>query len=100
MSSQVAIVAIFIECPSQRDFVKDQSVISVVNSDDEESSEDVTNHVLTFSVKVVRSLVEDDREARLLDNPNIRDIQRHLYDLIWQAVRDKVRDKIIYMELC
>ena len=44
-------------------------------------------------MKVVRSLVEDDKEGRLFDNPNIRDIQRHLYDLIWQAVRDKVKIK-------
>ena len=49
---------------------------------------DVTNHVITFSVKVVKSLAED--EGRLIDNPKITDIQRHLYDLVWQAVRDKV----------
>ena len=71
-----------------------------MKSEDDVDSDDVTcddssNHLVTFSVKVLRSLVEEsatggDSNTRLIDNPHNRDISRHLYELIWQAVRDKV----------
>ena len=71
-----------------------------MKSEDDVDSDDVTcddssNHLVTFSVKVLRSLVEEsatggDSSTRLIDNPHNRDISRHLYELIWQAVRDKV----------
>ena len=41
-----------------------------------------------FSVKVLRSLIEDG--GTTIDNPKNRDLSRHIYDLVWQAVRDKV----------
>ena len=42
----------------------------------------------SFSVKVLRTLIEDGGST--IENPKNRDISRHLYELIWQAVRDKV----------
>ena len=63
---------------------------------DDDTCDDSSNHLVTFSVKVLRSLVEEptttggDSNTKLIDNPHTRDISRHLYELIWQAVRDKV----------
>ena len=33
----------------------------------------------------------DDGGTKFIDNPHSRDVSRHIYELIWQAVRDKVR---------
>ena len=40
-------------------------------------------------MKVLKSLL-DDGGPHVVDNPHHRDIYRHIYDLIWQGVRDKV----------
>ena len=39
-------------------------------------------------MKVLRTLIEDGGSA--IENPKNRDITRHIHELIWQAVRDKV----------
>ena len=44
---------------------------------------------LFCSVKVLKSLLEEGG-PNVAENPHHRDIYRHIYDLIWQAVRDKV----------
>ena len=36
----------------------------------------------------MRTLIEDGGST--IENPKNRDVSRHLYELIWQAVRDKV----------
>ena len=41
------------------------------------------------SLKVLKSLLEEGG-PNVADNPHHRDIYRHIYDLIWQGVRDKV----------
>lgn len=46
-------------------------------------------------MKVLKSLL-DDGGPHVVDNPHHRDIYRHIYDLIWQGVRDKIkRDQVV-----
>jgi len=44
----------------------------------------------TEFLKVLKSLIEDGG-LKVAESPHHREIHRHVYDLIWQAVRDKIR---------
>eukprot|EP00090_Calanus_glacialis_P000154 TRINITY_DN1009_c0_g1_i2.p1 TRINITY_DN1009_c0_g1~~TRINITY_DN1009_c0_g1_i2.p1 ORF type:complete len:1411 (-),score=541.96 TRINITY_DN1009_c0_g1_i2:289-4521(-) len=44
----------------------------------------------TEFVKVLKSLLEEGG-PNVAENPHHRDIYRHIYDLIWQGVRDKIK---------
>ena len=50
---------------------------------------DLKKSNLFCSVKVLKSLLEEGG-PNVAENPHHRDIYRHIYDLIWQGVRDKV----------
>ena len=39
---------------------------------------------------MLKSLIEDGG-LKVAESPHHREIHRHVYDLIWQAVRDKVK---------